>query len=692
MSSFNPWMTALINSVRKGLEGLYKEPPMTAVEWADEHFYMSSESSYQEGKWTTASFQIAILNAMGNDLIAEVNVLKSARVGYTKMLMANMGYKIQHKKRNVLAWCPTDGDADGMMKRHIEGMIRDVPVLKALAPWYGTKHRDNTLDEKRFDNAKMLWCLGGTAAKNYREKSPDEVIYDELSKFDADIEGEGAPTILGDKRLEGATFKKSIRGSTPTTIVPVVEGEEVTGEGCQITRAADDSPHLLRFNIKCPHCGTEQHLKWGDPETPFGIKWLQNEFKEVEKAWYACESGNGCTFEYHEMITASVTGRYICERTGIWTRNGIDWFTTADQPMRPPRSVTFHIWTAYSEFVTWAEVVSEWVKIKKDRGKLKTFINTTLGEAWEEDQGEQLEWQQLAARREVYAEVPPWVVAIFGGIDTQDDRYEGRFWGFGAGEESWLIHKFILTGDPASVELRKKVGLELKKRFVRADGSVLTLERACWDQGGHYSDEVREESIKHGVNWIIPVFGASTYGKPIATWPRKKTKVKGGRVYLVEVGTDNAKELIYNRLTLQPDLSGAPVPGCVHLPANEMLCGEDELRQLTAEKRKWVIVKHRRVQRWDAGGRRNEALDCFVYALAALRITQQRFGMNLDLLAQQLPSGTWHVPVQPEPEDQAPDVVPVPVAVPVPVVAPQPSPAPPSESGGWLDTGASPWL
>jgi len=692
MSSFNPWMTALINSVRKGLEGLYKEPPMTAVEWADKHFYMSSESSYQEGKWTTASFQIAILNAMGNDLIAEVNVLKSARVGYTKMLMANMGYKIQHKKRNVLAWCPTDGDADGMMKRHIEGMIRDVPVLKALAPWYGAKHRDNTLDEKRFDNAKMLWCLGGTAAKNYREKSPDEVIYDELSKFDADIEGEGAPTILGDKRLEGATFKKSIRGSTPTTIVPVVEGEEVTGEGCQITRAADDSPHLLRFNIKCPHCGTEQHLKWGDPETPFGIKWLQNEFKEVEKAWYACESDNGCTFEYHEMITASVSGRYICERAGIWTSNGIDWFTKTDQPMRPPRSVTFHIWTAYSEFVTWAEVVSEWVKIKKDRGKLKTFINTTLGEAWEEDQGEQLEWQQLAARREVYAEVPPWVVAIFGGIDTQDDRYEGRFWGFGAGEESWLIHKFILTGDPASVELRKKVGLELKKRFVRADGSVLTLERACWDQGGHYSDEVREESIKHGVNWIIPVFGASTYGKPIATWPRKKTKVKGGRVYLVEVGTDNAKELIYNRLTLKPDLSVAPVPGCVHLPANEMLCGEDELRQLTAEKRKWVIVKHRRVQRWDAGGRRNEALDCFVYALAALRITQQRFGMNLDLLAQQLPSGTWHVPVQPEREERAADAVPVPEAVPVPVVAPQPSPEQPSDSGGWFDTGNSPWL
>lgn len=694
MSSSIPWMRALIESVRKGLEGLYKEPPLTATEWADKHFYLSSESSYQEGKWTTAPFQVAILNAMGNDLIREVNVLKSARVGYTKMLVANMGYKIQHKKRNVLTWCPTDGDADGMMKRHIETMIRDVPVVKALAPWLGTKHRDNTLDEKRFDNAKMLWCLGGTAAKNYREKSPDEVIYDELSKFDADIEGEGAPTILGDKRLEGATFKKSIRGSTPTTIVPAAEGEETTGEGCQITRAADDSPHLLRFNIKCPHCQTEQHLKWGDPDTPFGIKWLLNDLKQVEKAWYACESGHGCTFEYHEMIAASASGRYICERSGIWTRDGMEWFTSADKPMQAPRSVTFHIWTVYSEFVTWAEVVSEWIKVKKDRGKLKTFINTTLGEAWEEDQGEQLEWQHLQARREVYAEVPPWVVAIFGGIDTQDDRYEGRFWGFGAGEEAWLIHKFVLQGDPASVELRKKVGIELKKRFVRADGTVMTLERACWDQGGHYSDEVREESIKHGVNWIIPVFGASTYGKPIATWPRKKTKVKGGRIYLVEVGTDNAKELIYNRLTIQPDAPGIRVPGCLHLPANDDLCGEDELRQLTAERRKWVIVKHRRVQRWDAGGRRNEALDCLVYALAALRISQARFGLDLDLLARQLPSGVWHVPPaedDPEPDDEPQAAEPEPLRVTVEPSPPQPASSS-DEAGAWITKGQGAWL
>ncbi len=105
MSTLPPWMNDLRKAVDLGLQGLYKSPPMTAVEWAedpDDGFYMSAESSYNEGKWKTAPFQVAILNAMGNDLIRVVNFVKSARIGYTKMLMANIGYKIQHKRRNVL--------------------------------------------------------------------------------------------------------------------------------------------------------------------------------------------------------------------------------------------------------------------------------------------------------------------------------------------------------------------------------------------------------------------------------------------------------------------------------------------------------------------------------------------------------------------------------------------------------------
>lgn len=618
MSIYRPWINDLKKAVRLGLQGLYKEPPMTAVEWADKHFYMSAESSYNEGRWKTAPFQVAILNAMGNDLIRVVNFRKSARIGYTKLLMANIGYKIQHKRRNVMMWSPTDPDAEDISKSHVNGLIRDVPVLLDLAPWFGRKHSDNTLDQKVFSNRRTLWIRGGKASRNYREKSADEVIYDELSKFDADVEGEGDPVTLGDKRLNGAVYPKSIRGSTP--------GKEDT---CQISKASDESPYRLNFQIACPHCRQEQLLKWGGKDCAYGLKWEKNALGEAEKAWYLCEHCAGIFF-HQDMVLASEAGRWVCEVTGIWTRDSMDWFGADGEPIRTPRSVTFLCWAIYSTWSTWLSLVDEWLKVKGDREKLITFINTTRGEVWIEDQGDRVEWELLYGRREIYpntAHVPEQALGLFGGIDTQDDRYEGRVWAIGAGEEKWLIHRFILGGDPASAELRRKVGIELQREFKRPDGTPMRVERWCWDAGGHYSDEVAEESVKHGVRWVIPIFGASTYGKPIANFPRRRKN----KVYKTEVGTDNAKELIYSRLRIQVPQPWSATPGCIHLPLIDW-CDEDELRQLTAERKKPVMVKGKRELRWDSGGRRNEALDCLVYAIAALRISQLRFGFDLDAL------------------------------------------------------------
>lgn len=620
MSTLSPWLSNLRKAVKLGLSSLYKEPPKTAVEWADadDGFYMSAESSYQEGKWITDPVQRAILNAMGNDLIRVVNLIKSARVGYTKLLVANIGYKIQHKRRNVLAYTPTDPDADEFSKRHINGLIRDVPLLLDLAPWFGRKHADNTINARRFANRKMLWCLGGKAARNYREKSADEVIYDELSKFDANIEGEGAPISLGDRRLQGATNPKSIRGSTPG----------VAGE-CQITKAVEESPHLLRFNIACPCCGGEQVLMWGGKDCAYGFKWEVDSLGQATKAWYVC-AHKGCEFYHHQMVEASEHGRWVCEKTGIWTRDSMDWFDQDSQPIATPQKVSFHIWTAYSTRTTWLEIVADWLNVKGDIEKLIAFVNTVLGEVWEEDQGERLDWEVLYGRREIYPctdHVPEQTLGLFGGIDTQDDRYELRFWGVGAGEEFWLIRRTILTGNPESAELRRRVAIELNREFKRPDGTPMRVERWCWDAGGHHSETVAEESIKHGVRWVIPIFGASTYGKPIANFPRRRKN----KIYKTEVGTDNAKEVIYGRLGIVVPQPWVSTPGCIHLPLVDW-CDEDELRQLTSERKKRKIHKGKPVLVWDNEKRRNEALDCLVYALAALRISQTRFGFDLEAL------------------------------------------------------------
>ncbi len=519
MNISNSQVNRLRHFVRAGLRSLFRPEPQTAVEWADANYYLPKESAYQEGRWETLPFQRAIMNAMGSDYIREVNVVKSARVGYSKMLLGVYAYFIEHKQRNTLIWLPTDGDAENFMKTHVEPTIRDIPSLLALAPWYGKKHRDNTLTMKRFSNGRGFWCLGGKAAKNYREKSVDVAGYDELAAFDEDIEQEGSPTFLGDKRIEGSVWPKSIRGSTP----------KVRGT-CQIERAASESPHFMRFHVACPHCGEEQYLKFGDKETPFGLKWTPDDPSSV---FYLCEH-NACVIRQQELDFTDA--RYICEKTGIWTRDGILWFSSSGEEIEPPDSVTFHIWTAYSPFTTWVQIVKDWMKTKGDTGKRKTFVNTTLGETWEAKIGERPDAEVMAERKEHYsAPVPARVAYLTAGIDSQLDRYEMRVWGWGPGEESWLIDRQIIMGRHDDEQTLLRVDEAINKTYTRRNGAEMSVSRICWDTGGIDPTIVYERSKKHGLFRVIPIKGASVYGKPVASMPRKRNK---NGVYLTEIGTD----------------------------------------------------------------------------------------------------------------------------------------------------------
>lgn len=495
MNISNSQVNRLRHFVRAGLRSLFRPEPQTAVEWADANYYLPKESAYQEGRWETLPFQRAIMNAMGSDYIREVNVVKSARVGYSKMLLGVYAYFIEHKQRNTLIWLPTDGDAENFMKTHVEPTIRDIPSLLALAPWYGKKHRDNTLTMKRFTNGRGFWCLGGKAAKNYREKSVDVAGYDELAAFDDDIEQEGSPTFLGDKRIEGSVWPKSIRGSTP----------KVRGT-CQIERAASESPHFMRFHVACPHCGEEQYLKFGDKETPFGLKWMPDDPSSV---FYLCEH-NACVIRQQELDFTDA--RYICEKTGIWTRDGILWFSSSGEEIEPPDSVTFHIWTAYSPFTTWVQIVKDWMKTKGDTGKRKTFVNTTLGETWEAKIGERPDAEVMAERKEHYsAPVPDRVAYLTAGIDSQLDRYEMRVWGWGPGEESWLIDRQIIMGRHDDEQTLLRVDEAINKTYTRRNGAEMSISRICWDIGGIDPTIVYERSKKHGLFRVIPIKGASVY-------------------------------------------------------------------------------------------------------------------------------------------------------------------------------------
>ena len=596
------------DSASLGLKAFWRPMPMTAVEWADENFYLSAESSYIEGRWETLPFQVAILNAMGNDEIRTVNLMKSARVGYSQMLKAAMAYTLEHKNRNQLLFQPTDSAANGFMKAHIETMIRDIPLIRAMAPWYGKKHRDNTLDTKRFINKRQIWCLGGTAAKNYREKSVDTVIYDELAAFPHDVEKEGSPTFLGDRRLEGSVFGKSIRGSTPKN-----------KNECQIERAFIESGMTLKYEIPCPHCGEFQALKWGGKDSDFGMKWVDNDPSTIA---YLCEFCN-CLGTYAEWMPQMPKGVWLDRTLEIKTYDGIEWLNLEDKAIDTPESVSFHIWSAYSPFTEWRRLLQDWFKAKDDIGKLKTFVNTILGETWEED-GDRLEYHELYRRREAYsAEVPEGGLVLTCSIDVQDDRLEAEVKAWGVGDESWGVDFRLFHGDLAKPEIWRDLDNFLSGTYQHALGVKMRISCSVIDSGGHFTQQVYAFVKNKEGRRIFAIKGVGGVGRPIISRPTTSNKAK---IKLFSVGVDTAKELLVARLQILEH-----GPGYCHFPINDKF-DEEFFKQLTAEERRTRYNKGFASYEWVKMRKRNEAFDLNYYNIAA----KELLNPNYDALAENL--------------------------------------------------------
>jgi phage terminase large subunit GpA-like protein len=618
-----------IRTVKKAFKSalriLFRPEPMTAVEHADKYFYMSPESSYIEGEWTTVGYQVAILNAIGNDEVQEVAFPKAARTGWTKILCAATNYFIDHKQRNIGIWQPNDTMRDRFSKKHIDTMIRDVKRLRDLFPWWGKKHKNNTKGNKSFLNFCELFLLGAEAANNFRELSLDVAMTDESGSYKMDVGDEGDALGLIEKRLEGSAFSKFVNGSSPT----------IAGK-CLITKRAEHcEQHFYRY-IPCPRCGDFQILEFGGKDTKHGLKWDRTLTGSArnKSAHYVCKHCHD-KFQYVEYLDADKLGYYESTQ-GILTFDGIEYFDAKTrQRVETPETIAFMgIWTIYSHFAPWWKIVRDWYQDKGTPAGLKKFTNTTLGQPWEEETGEKTTAETLMLRREMYkAQVPKNAYYLTCGLDMQDTWVPGTVYGWGLEGERFKVDKFEVRGNPKDPEFWDELEKACNREYTHESGVTLKISKFCFDTGGHFTDQVHAFSRRLGITRMLPCKGASTYGKPIATMPKKPDHSR--KTYLVSVGTDTAKTSIFSSLKIQPDSSMDRIAGCFHLPLNDQICNEEMLNELCSESKRREFIKGRAVYRWLPlrDGIRNEELDCAVYAEAAFYCAVQYFGLNMQQLA-----------------------------------------------------------
>jgi len=610
------WTFRLSRAIRRGLSTLKARPPLRLSQWAAESFYLSAESSYTEGRWVAYPPQIAILDAFGNDDIQEVNVKKSARVGYTKMFLAATAYFTEYRRRNQAIWQPTDSDAQEFVETELNPMLRDVKPIKAIFPALEKKHQHNTHAYKRFLGC-VTYIKGGSSSRNYRRISIDVAMLDEIDGFDKDIDQEGSPRKLAKKRTEGATFPKLIVGSTPKLKYL-----------SEIDAAVQEADAIYTCRIPCPHCGTYQALEFGGKTTRHGLKWIDN---DPETAAYCCIS---CTALFTQAEYLSVWDKCRwADADGNWYCNAAGkFYNAANEEIRPPKHIAFdNYWTIYSPQATWATIVKEWLsavaKAKHgEKSDLKTFINTTLGQVYE-DNVEKTEAEDLKKRAENY---PLGIVQLGGliimvGVDVQKDRFELVATAFGRGEEMQVIDYQVIEANPAIQSEWDKLDTFLLHKYPHIFGGTLGIESVAIDTGGHWTHQcynyVRQRKSTQGWSQIAQhppkvyaTKGASTANLPISGRASlqdvnsfDKVIRRGIKLYII--GTDTAKDLIHGRLQTKE-----PGPGYLHL---SMHLPDAFFEHITNEVRVLKQSLKGVISAWllKRSGLRNEALDCLVMCL-----------------------------------------------------------------------------
>ena len=205
--------------------------------------------------------------------------------------------------------------------------------------------------------------------------------------------------------------------------------------------------------------------------------------------------------------------------------------------------------------------------------------------------------------------MPEDVAFLTAGVDCQDDRLEVTVVGWCRDDESYILDHRILYGDPSTPQMWGLLDATLSKAYMTEDGRQLGIRASCVDSGGHFTNSVYQYCKRNWGKRIFAIKGVGGEGKPIAGRPSKNNSVK---CPLFPIGVDTAKDLLFARMRIQ-DQGAATFISQTSLMMNisYSLRLKRSITNSSVDTKKRVFQKIRT---------RNEALDCFVYAMAAYAI------------------------------------------------------------------------
>lgn len=551
---------------RKALRALIPPPRQRLSDWIESEVQLPDGVSAQPGPVRLWPFQREIADAIGDPLIERVTLVKPVRVGFTTLLTSAVASFVANEPAPILCLLPAEADCRDYMVSDVEPIFAASPAVAAAMSDEQDESGRNTLLSRRFAGGSLK-IVAAKAPRNLRRHNVRILFIDEADGMDAT--SEGSPILLAERRTLSFPDRKIVMGSTP-----------VHDETSHVLRAYAQSDMRV-FEVPCPECGAFTEVHWPD------IIWDEG---QPESARFRCPH---CAAEVAERYkpTMMAQGHWRATRPDVQGHAGF----------RLNALISPHANAA------WGKLAAEFIAAKDDPSTLQTFVNTILGQGWRSD-GEELDEADLISRAEPFSldEVPAEVLALTVGVDVQHDRLEATFTGWTDNGAALVLGHSVIWGSFEDEETWRELDELLRRRFPHALGGRIGIDATAIDAGdGASMHNVTAFATPRTRAKVLAIKGAAG-NRPIIERAGSKTKT-GARLWIV--GVDTAKAQLFARL---------PQPALVRF-SNSL--APVWFEQLASER---AILRYRRGQPVRSferiPGKRAEALDCMIYALAARQI------------------------------------------------------------------------
>lgn len=580
-------------------------PRMSIIEWAKKYRYLSPVEAARPGKYRFDITPHLIwpggpLEAIDDPAVHEVVGIKSAQVAWTSGVLGNAIAKwIDIDPSPILVLFPKAEAVKQYVGEKLEPMIEATPRLRKRVDMRSRRLQQRQ-DFKKFPGG-FLKMVGSNSPASVKSTPVPRVGVEEPDDCNLNLRGQGDSIKLAKERMKTFRRSKLIIGGTPTL------------KGLSAIEAEMELSDKRLGMVPCHECGEEHALSFDhlhcadDPDFHHEIYG----HKRPELTYYACPHC-GCSWDDNQKNANLKHGRWVATAEF----RGVAGYVLNEL------YATFY--GSRFQVLMEKKLQAEYAAERGNIGPMIAFTNSQKGESYEY-KSDAPKTDELAKRSEAYAELtaPKGVLLVTAGVDVQGDRLAVTIVGYGRGEESWRLYWGELPGnpidpnDPVWTELDKLLATPIPSEY----GCQLAVAGVSIDSSdGNTNDAVYTYVRNRSHVNIMAIKGASVdsrdkeiYSKPPQSVDTNQANTKaakyGLRVHIV--GTHKAKTLIDARLRLPG--SG---PGRMHWYAE---IRPDYFEQVTNE----VLAPHPRSPSkmvWQRkAGRRNEALDCEVYALHAAR-------------------------------------------------------------------------